>query len=70
MVVDIGYMPEMSLVNTAPSALSDTVNLEDKMPQKKTAVDSIKWTTEISEAEAMRLMEVEMYPFTKARYNN
>lgn len=70
MVVDIGYMPEMSAKITSPSVPAQGMNLEEKLPEEKFDVDTIKWTEEISEEEALQMLKVEMYPFQKVHYYN
>lgn len=70
MVVDIGYLPEMSLKITAPSVPGHSVVLEEMISEKKFDVDDISWSDEISEEEALRNLQKEMYPFQKVRYYN
>ena len=67
--VDLGYLPLMALNNSAPSVkvAQDQLYLKD-MPHPadedlQGLVQAIRWTQEISQQEAVRLLEVKMYPF-------
>ena len=63
MVVDIGYMPEMSLAITGPSELPDGNPRQHKIKPKVVDVDNIQWTQEISKEEAISNLEVKFHPF-------
>ncbi|KAL4237356.1 selenoprotein N [Mactra antiquata] len=70
MVVDIGYMPEMSVSITSPSVPADSVVEGVELPKKYADVNSLVWTEEITEEEAFRALEVKMYPFKEVPYYN
>lgn len=76
MEVDIGFMPQMEVTITAPSVplTPDTQHMKDlEVPNDDTMankVSNIKWTKEITVAEARRNLEVKMYPFKEVEYFN
>lgn len=70
MVVDIGYMPEMSLQTTGPSAIPTGDPREHKVPNSPASIDEIKWIHEIPQEEALRILEVSFYPFKQVKYYN
>lgn len=59
MEVDIGYIPEMSLISSAISVPEDN---ERGANQK---LSSLKWTSEISMEEAIDSLESHFFPFKK-----
>ncbi|GIY51207.1 selenoprotein N [Caerostris extrusa] len=62
MEVDIGYMPQMSLISSAISVSSlDKIEIHQKL-------SSVKWNAEITEEEALNSLESEMFSFKKAKY--
>lgn len=69
--VDIGFVPQMEIKLTAPSipVPEGEDHLRDFQiypnPEKAENVEDIKWTEEISFKQAIRNLEVEMYPFKK-----
>lgn len=65
MVVDIGYMPEMSAASTSPSVPAINVPFEEKLPEKKFDIETIKWIEELPEKDVLQMLKTEMYPFQK-----
>ena len=64
MVVDIGFMPEMSLSSTGPSEIPKTKPYRDHtVPAKPSGVDNIQWIQEIPLETAFSNLEVKFYPF-------
>uniref|UniRef100_A0A3Q2DG87 Selenoprotein N n=1 Tax=Cyprinodon variegatus TaxID=28743 RepID=A0A3Q2DG87_CYPVA len=76
MEVDIGYLPQLELRSTAPSTPSvivdETGNVLDSRDgsndQIQFVFEEIHWTSEISQEEAVRRLEVTLYPFKKVSY--
>lgn len=76
MEVDIGYLPQMELMSTGPSTPSVIVDEEGNVIDSKEGnhepiqfvFEDIIWTSEISQHEALRRMEVTYYPFKKVDY--
>ncbi|CAH1792745.1 unnamed protein product [Owenia fusiformis] len=77
MEVDIGFIPQMELRNTAPSIHAYNGGkdnretfIEKKESAKETAVKSIKWKEEISFQKCANKLEVAFYPFKEVTYHN
>lgn len=71
MVVDIGFMPEMSLSSTGPSEIPKTKPYRDHtVPAKPSGVDNIQWIQEIPLETAFSNLEVKFYPFKQVKYYN
>ncbi|GFQ94019.1 selenoprotein N [Trichonephila clavata] len=62
MEVDIGYIPQMSLIS---SAISVPMDNERGANQK---LHDIKWHAEISVEEALTSLELQFFPFKKVKY--
>ena len=77
MEVDIGYMPKMELKSTGASVLAFDRG-QDRRDRKiesagidhEQAIQSIRWTEEITQEEARRKLEVAMYPFKEVMICN
>ena len=54
-----GFMPEMSIESTQPSALPSQIKAEGENIQ----TDKIAWKSEISTQRAYQILEREFYPF-------
>ena len=63
MVVDIGYMPEMSLAITAPSELPQGEPRKHIIKPRHVDTSNMVWTEEISKEEALSNLEVRFYAF-------
>lgn len=67
MEVDIGYLPQLVINSTAPSQILDvgkSSDLKEKyIEEVEYSEDLEEWIQEISEEEALKKMEVAMYPF-------
>ena len=63
MVVDIGYMPEMSLAITAPSELPQGEPRKHTIKPRHVDTSNMVWTEEISKEEALSNLEVRFYAF-------
>ena len=64
MVVDIGFMPEMSISSTGPSELPEAWPYRDhRVPAGPSGVDNIQWTEEITLDTALSNLEKKFYPF-------
>lgn len=76
MEVDIGYLPQLELRSTGPSTPSfiqdEKGNIIDSRGGGNDPVqfvfEDIHWTSEISQEEAIRHLEVTFYPFKKVSY--
>uniref|UniRef100_A0A665UYB6 Selenoprotein N n=1 Tax=Echeneis naucrates TaxID=173247 RepID=A0A665UYB6_ECHNA len=76
MEVDIGYLPQLELQSTGPSTPSiitdeegNIIDSRDKSIEPIQFVfEDIHWTSEISQQEATRHLEVTFYPFKKVSY--
>lgn len=76
MEVDIGYLPQMELMSSGPSTPSVIIDEEGNVIDSKEGdhepiqfvFEDIIWTSEISQHEALRRMEVTYYPFKKVDY--
>ena len=72
MEVDIGFMPKMELNAPNPSSQVTIYSesgdvLYEPSNQQDTSSGTIVWDEEISMEDALRLLEMEMYPFKKVR---
>ena len=63
MVVDIGYMPEMSLATTAPSEHPQGEPRKHIIKPRHVDTSNMVWTEEISKEEALSNLEVRFYAF-------
>ena len=63
MVVDIGYMPEMSLAITAPSEVPQGEPRKHVIKPRHVDTSNMVWTEEISKEEALSNLEVRFYAF-------
>lgn len=74
MEVDIGYLPQLVINSTAPSQILDvgkSSDLKEKyIEEVEYSEDLEEWIQEISEEEALKKMEVAMYPFKELTYFN
>jgi len=76
MEVDIGFIPQMELRSTRASVQAFHAGIDQRItrlessPSYQSSVESIKWTKEISQAEAQHRLEVKMYPFKEVKYYN
>ncbi|KAK5857499.1 hypothetical protein PBY51_010741 [Eleginops maclovinus] len=76
MEVDIGYLPQLELQATGPSTpsiiMDEEGNIIDSQDGDSEPIqfvfEDIQWTSEISEKEATRRLEVTLYPFKKVSY--
>lgn len=76
MEVDIGYLPQLELQSAGPSTPSvitdEQGNIIDRRDSSNEPIqfvfEEIHWTSEISQEEAARRMEVTFYPFKKVSY--
>ncbi|KAG7510254.1 hypothetical protein JOB18_016945 [Solea senegalensis] len=76
MEVDIGYLPQLELQSTGPSTPSIITDEEGNIIDSRDGAtepiqfifEDIHWTSEISQQEAARRMEVTLYPFKKVPY--
>uniref|UniRef100_A0A668UCG1 Uncharacterized protein n=1 Tax=Oreochromis aureus TaxID=47969 RepID=A0A668UCG1_OREAU len=76
MEVDIGYLPQLELQSAGPSTPSiitdEQGNIIDRRDSSSEPIqfvfEEIHWTSEISQEEAARRMEVTFYPFKKVSY--
>lgn len=76
MEVDIGYLPQMELMSSGPSTPSVIIDEQGNVIDSKDSshepiqfvFEDIIWTSEISQQEALHLMEVTYYPFKKVHY--
>ncbi|KAJ4939958.1 hypothetical protein JOQ06_029393 [Pogonophryne albipinna] len=76
MEVDIGYLPQLELQATGPSTpsiiMDEEGNIIDSQDGNSEPIqfifEDIHWTSEISEEEATRRLEVTLYPFKKVSY--
>lgn len=75
MEVDIGYLPQMELKSTGPSTPSIITDTEGNIIDSREGgepiqfvFEDIHWTSEISQQEAARRLEVTLYPFKKVSY--
>ncbi len=65
--VDIGFMSKMKLVGSPTVPFEEESNIPDILLQdnyEPTMID-LAWDSEISEQEALRKLEVILYPFKK-----
>ena len=69
MEVDIGFMPQMELHHTLPSAqvpvYGENGELLYEPPAPTEEAGPVVWSKEITMEEAMNILEVKMYPFKK-----
>lgn len=71
MVVDIGFMPEMSISSTGPSEIPKVWPFRDhRVPAGPSGVDTIQWTQEIPLDTAISNLEKKFYPFKQVKYYN
>lgn len=74
MEVDIGFMPQMELRVTRGSTHPPTEPGQDRatvyVEQNKQPEPDIEWNQEISQEEARRRLEVQLYPFKQIPYYN
>lgn len=76
MEVDIGYLPQLELQSKGPSTPSIIMDVEGNVIDSRDGdgepihfvFEDIHWTSEISEQEAARRLEVTLYPFKKVSY--
>lgn len=76
MEVDIGYLPQLELQSTGPSTPSIIMDEEGNIIDSRDGggepiqfvFEDINWTSEISQQEATRRLEVTLYPFKKVSY--
>lgn len=75
MEVDIGYLPQLELQSTGPSAPSIIMDEEGNIIDSRDGGEPIQfvfediyWTSEINRQEATRRLEVTLYPFKKVSY--
>jgi len=70
LVVDIGFLPEMSLTSTGPSTPQGTgvpPDVEGDMAEVTEVLldveEDVAWQEEITHEEALRRLETHVYPF-------
>jgi len=67
--VDIGFMPKMRLLGSASLPFEEELEVPQNFLKENHQLPEIEipWDSEISETEALRKLEVKMYPFKKVR---